>query len=240
MCYEYANSYFRIIFVFRSPMNVEVIPAINAETWEEVEKKVRQVEPYARWVHLDAADGTYTKNTLWHNAAELFQLQRQVLVEVHLMVRNPEKVIDAWIGAGARRIIVHVDTVTDFDLIKRRCDQAGVLLTLAISPGVSWLKLVPYMKQQIVSFQVLAVHPGLPGQDFIENPDSASTESSYDAIRHIREHCKWCDIEVDGGVKPGIAKKCREAGANLFAAASAIFGAPDIREAIEELEADVQ
>lgn len=220
---------------------VEIIPAVNAATWEEVREKVHKVEAYVRWVHLDVADGTYTPNTLWHNAAELFTLQAHVLIEVHLMVAEPERVIDAWIGAGAKRVIIHVDTINDFDYIKARCDQAKVLLMLAITPSISWTELVPFMKQNVVSYQVLAVHPGLAGQDVIDAgpEDRDYIESAYDAVRHIRDRLKWCDIEVDGGVKVGTAKKFKDAGANLLAAASSIFAAPDIRKAIEDLEADV-
>lgn len=222
-------------------MNTQIIPAINAETFEEVEKKVRQVEPYVRWVHLDVADGTFTPNTLWHNAADLFVLKTPALIEIHLMLESPEKVIDAWIGAGAKRIIVHVETIKDFAYLKKRCDEAKVFLMLSIAPSTSWIKLAPFMKENVVSFQVLAVHPGVAGQRFIEgNPwDADFVESSYDAIRHIRELCSFCDIEVDGGVKPGVAKKCREAGANLFAAASSIFGAADVEKAIEDLKHNI-
>lgn len=227
-------------------MNFEIIPAVNCETREEVEQKMRLVEPHVRWVHLDAADGTFTKNTLWHNAADLFVMKTSLNVEVHLMIENPEAVIDAWIGAGAKRIIVHVETIKDFDYLKKRCDEAKVFLMLSITPSTSWTRLVPYMKQNVVSFQVLSVHPGLAGQVFIgdsgqgiANSNAEFIESAYDAVKHIREHCSYCDIEVDGGIKLGVAKHARNAGANLFAAASAIFNAPDIKKAIEDLKYDV-
>ncbi|MBI2097014.1 MAG: hypothetical protein HYT40_02585 [Candidatus Sungbacteria bacterium] len=221
--------------------DAEIIPAVNAASWEVVKKNIRLVESHARWVHLDVADGTFTPNTLWHNPAELADFETPLLLEVHLMVRNPEAVIEKWIEAGARRIIVHIEALTDFDFIKKTCDTARVLLTLSITPETSWTNLVPYAKRNIISFQVLSVHPGLAGQQFIdgETGGDAYLESSYDKIKRLREHCPFCDIEVDGGVKVGIAKKCKEAGANLFAVASAVFGAPDINEAINELKRDV-
>lgn len=222
-------------------MNIEIIPAINSETWDDVREKIHRVEPYVRWVHLDVADGTFTPNTLWHNAGDLFVLKTNALIEVHLMVADPEKVIDAWIGAGAKRIIVHVETMKDFAYLKKRCDEHKVFLMLSITPETSWTKLIPFAKENIVSFQVLAVHPGLAGQQFIDGSawDHDFVESSYDAVRHLREHCSFCDIEVDGGVKPGIAKKCREAGANLFAAASAVYSHDNAKEAIGELKKDI-
>jgi len=222
-------------------MNVEIIPAINAADWKTVEERIKLVEPHVRWVHLDVADGTFTPNILWDNPVELAGLKTPLQLEVHLMVRNPELVIDDWITAGAKRIIVHIEAVRDFDEIKEKCDAAEVFLMLAITPETSWTILVPYLRRHVVSFQILAVHPGLTGQQFIDGGGSSMlyVESSYEKIRRLREQCSYCDIEVDGGIKVGIAKKCREAGANLFSAASAIFGTPDIPKAIEELKRDV-
>jgi len=223
-------------------MESEIIPAVNVETFDEVEKKIRLVEPYARWIHLDVADGSFTPNIIWHNPNDLKGFKTPLLIELHLMVRNPEWFIDDWIEAGAKRIIIHADAPHDFDAIKRKCDAAGVLLTLSITPESSWTILIPFLKRQIVSLQVLSVHPGLSGQTFIEGGGEGSSylESSYEKIKRLREQSTSCDIEVDGGVKIGIAKKCREAGATLFAIASAIYGAPDIAKAIEELKKDVQ
>lgn len=223
-------------------MNLEIIPSINAELFEDAEKKIRQVEPHVRWVHLDIADGTFTKHVTWHNPADLFILKTSALIEVHLMVENPERVVDAWIGAGAKRIIVHIETIKDFTYLKKRCDEHKVFLMLSVAPQTSWTKLIPFMKENVVSFQVLAVHPGPAGQKFIDgSPEDANyAESSYDKIKHIREHCSFCDIEIDGGVTPGIAKKCREVGANLIVAASAIFNAPSIQEGVDAIKGDLR
>jgi len=223
---------------------VEIIPAVNAIDWRTVEERIKLVEPHVRWVHLDVADGTFTANMLWNNPADLKNLKTTLKLEVHLMVKNPEAVIDDWIASGAKRIIVHVEAMRDFDEIKRKCDAAKVFLMLAITPETSWTILVPYMRRHAVSFQILAVHPGVSGQQFIDDSTGSLQapsyiESSYEKIRRIREQCSYCDIEVDGGVKIGIAKKCREAGANLFSAASAIYSQPDIAKAIEDLKKDV-
>lgn len=217
-------------YAVNSRSMVEIIPAINAETFDEVKERVRLVESHTRWVHLDVADGTFTPNVLWHNAGDLFTLDTSSLIEVHLMVAEPEKVIDAWIGAGARRIIVHVETVSNFDFIKRRCDEHKVLLTLAMAPGTSVEVLLPFMQKNVVSFQVLCVHPGMAGQEFLEE--------SLVSIRALRAASSWCDIEVDGGMKVGIARRCKEAGANLFVAASAVFSG-NVMENLALLRADV-
>lgn len=217
-------------------MHTEIIPAINSETFPNVAEKIKKVKGRTRWIHLDIADGTFTENILWHTPEDLKEYLAShdgdmPLIEVHLMIKNPEAAIVDWIEAGAKRIIVHVETITDFASIKRACDDAKVLLMLSVAPKTPVQAFDPYIGQNVVCFQILAVHPGLPGQLF--------QESSYDKIRYIREKCPYCDIEVDGGVKPRIARKCKEAGANLFAAASAVFNAPDIQEAITNLQHDI-
>ena len=129
----------------------------------------------------------------------------------------------------------------NYKLIKEKCDKAGVELMLAITPEVSWKWFLPYIEGGHRSFQVLCVHPGVAGQKFIEGTMGSNEylESSYDKIQHIREHCPDCDIEVDGGLRLGIAKKCREVGANLFAAATAVFSGKNIKKAIQDLKDDV-
>ncbi len=215
---------------------IEIIPAINSQTFDDVKARIERVQDYTRWIHLDVADGTFTKNILWHEPEELAQWTRSnpnhPLIEVHLMIKNPEMAVPKWIAAGAKRIIVHVETITDFIRLKKMCDDARVFLMLSIAPETPVSALDPYFDKSIVCFQVLAVNPGLPGQSFIE--------SSYDKLAYIRRKCPHCDLEIDGGVKVGIAKKCKDAGANLFVSASAIFDSEDINGAIEWLRSDVK
>ncbi len=220
----------------------EIIPAINSESFSDVVEKIQRVEGLTRWIHIDVADGTFTQNTLWHNPQELASWteensnhQSRPLIEVHLMIENPEDQIEKWIVAGAKRIIVHVETIKNtktVEKIKSLCDVAGVFLMLAIAPHTPASAFDSYIGQNIVCFQILAVRPGLPGQLFEESP--------YDKIRYIRKKCPYCDIEVDGGVNKKTIKKCHDAGANLFVAASAIFNAPDIKKVLADLQENIR
>jgi ribulose-phosphate 3-epimerase len=215
-------------------MHTEIIPAINSKTFADVAKKIDTIKNFTQWIHLDIADGTFTKNMLWHNPSDLAEYllkNPNILVEVHLMIQNPEAVVVDWIRAGAKRIIVHVETINDFLVLKRATDNAGAFLMLSLAPETPASALDPYF-EGITGFQVLAVHPGFPGQLFQEN--------TYDKIKYIRQKCPYCDLEVDGGVKPGIAQKCQEAGANHIAAASAIIDAQNPLRALDELKKDVQ
>lgn len=214
----------------------EIIPAINSENFQDIKEKIQRVQGLARWVHIDIADSTFTKNKLWNNPEELknhlADKKDAPMVEVHLMVENPETVAEKWIAAGARRIIVHIETIKNFALIKAMSDKARVFFMLAIAPQTDVTELDKYFDKNIVNYQVLAVHPGLPGQSFIE--------SSYEKLRYIRKHCPHCDMEIDGGVNADNIKKCYTAGANLFVSASAIFNESDAAENIAKLHANIK
>jgi ribulose-phosphate 3-epimerase len=207
--------------------NVEIIPAVNAETFKEVKDKIKLIEPYVKWAHLDIADGTFTKNTIWHNASDLANFETSLNIEAHLMVLNIERRLPEWLASGIKRIIFHIEATSDPDFVIKKLREANKEIGVSIAPDTPWMKLKPYFNK-IDLLQVLSVYPGLAGQEFLEE--------SIDKIRHLRENCPECIIEVDGGMKIGVAEKAIEAGADIIVAASAVFGKADVGKAIAELE----
>ena len=205
----------------------EVIPSINAATFAEVKELMARVEPHASWCHLDVTDGMFSKHLTWHDPAELPLLGTTLNVEVHLMIQEPEKVIDQWLIRPIKRVIVHLEASKDIDVIIDRCRKAGIELGLAVRPDTFWGKLIPWVKK-INFMQLLAVNPGPSGQQM--------SEEIMDKIAHLRESCPACIIEVDGGVNPETAKRARKAGANFLVSAGYIFSHSDIGSAIKELE----
>ena len=79
-----------------------IIPAINADTFEEVQKKIKLIEPYVSWAHLDIADGTFTRNTLWHNLVEFALIETELNIELHLMMDRVEEKIDHWLNPSVK------------------------------------------------------------------------------------------------------------------------------------------
>ena len=205
----------------------DIIPAINADNFEEIKEKIKMVEPYVQWLHLDVADGTFAKNTIWHNAGDLRGLDTPLLIEVHLMINDVERRVSDWFLPNIKRIIFHLEAAKDVDFVIAKCREAGKEVGLAINPETSWTRLFPYFGKANM-FQILGVRPGLAGQKI--------NEEVLHKIEEVRKNCPSCIIEADGGVNAENAKKITLAGANLLAAASAIFNADDIGQAIENLK----
>lgn len=221
---------------------VKIIPAINVPEWEEVTRRVKIIESFAKemgidTVHLDVTDGTFTKNSYWHNATDLLLLETPLKIEVHLMIGTSdypieERIAEWLLPERIFRAIVHVEAGHDIHLALTKCHQAGIQAGVAIAPGSSWTRLVPYLNE-IDLAHVLGVHPGLSGQ-------TMQKDHVFDALSHLRTRPpKGGLIEVDGGVSLENARELVQAGANILVVGSAIFDAKDPKEAIRALQSSI-
>lgn len=205
-----------------------LIPAINADSFEEVQNKIKLIEPYVSWVHLDIADGTFTKNTLWHNLVEFALIETELNIEIHLMIDRVEEKIDHWLNPSVKRIIFHIGGSRDPGFVIDRCHKNKTEAGIAISPDESVAKALAY-KNKADFFQILGVRPGLPGQKM--------EEITLERIKEVRKFCPSCIIEADGGMNLETIPKAISAGANRIIVASAIFDSgKNIKETIEELK----
>jgi ribulose-phosphate 3-epimerase len=216
-----------------------IIPAINVPEWEEVKRRIQIIESFAKdagvdTAHLDVTDGTFTKNSYWHNATDLLLLETPLKIEVHLMIGtsdNPieERIAEWLMPQKIMRAILHVETSNDMPFAIAKCYEAGVEVGVAVAPGTPWTQLVPFL-ESVEMAHVLGVHPGLSGQ-------TMQTDHVLDALSHLHMHPpKGGLIEVDGGVSLKNAGALARAGANILVAGSAIFDAKDPKEAIRCLQ----
>lgn len=207
---------------------VQIIPAINAETWEDVVRKIRIVEPYVDWLHIDVADGTFTPNSLWHDPSDLVTLATKCDIEIHFMANRPEERLERWLAARVKRMIVHHEVVRDLGFITGKCRDANIEVGLAADSHTSWMALAQFAGS-VDLLQVLAVHAGKGGQEFEHH--------NIEKIRDLRASAPKAIIEVDGGMTPPLAAECRTAGANIIVAGSYIFDHQDPSLAIREFAA---
>jgi len=207
-----------------------VIPVINCLDFECARERVRTAEKFfpfgGGWVHLDITDGKFTYNKTWGDSDEWRKLQTNLNLEVHLMVEEPELVLEKWLRVGAKRVIVHLETMKDEDFILELAKAFDAEVMLAITPETPVEALRVYF-EKFKAFQILAVNPGLSGQKFLPY--------MLDKVRFLRELYPGAKIEVDGGINLETGKKCADAGAHILASGAYIFGSKNPAEAYNTL-----
>jgi ribulose-phosphate 3-epimerase len=206
--------------------DIEVVPSINVSNFEEVKERIAKVERYVRWCHLDITDGIFSKHPTWNNPADVMFLDTTLKAEAHLMVTEPERVIEHWLIAPVKRIIIHLEAAKDLDFIIKKCREAGVEIGIAINPETSWEKLGRWCGK-VDLFLILTVKPGPSGQKM--------EGGSFEKIVRLRYACPSSKIEIDGGINPETAKLAIKAGVNLLVAGAYIFNHQDPAKALEEL-----
>jgi len=177
----------------------------------------------ADWIHVDVMDGQFVPNlTMGPFIVEACRRATKIPIDVHLMIEHPENLLEAFAKAGASHLIVHVETCQEIastlKLIKSLGCQAGVTL----NPSTPAAALEPALPLADLIL-VLTVHPGYSGQEFMGEVIPKITE-----IRHRLDTLgSSARLEVDGGISPQTISRVRDAGADAFVAASAIFKHPD-------------
>lgn len=230
-------------------LNMEVIPVINCSDALCVEKRLKIIEDIgSAWVHIDVADGKFAPSIFKDGEGRLRELfttlhQAQidprifsqdilkdvgVNLEVHLMAENPEEAVCDWLEVNPSRIIVHAETIKDFDFIESKCDGEGVDVGVSIICDSENNLLIPYISHGVRFFQVLAVDPGLSGQKF--------NALALEKVKFLRAADSEAIIEVDGGINPETARLVKNAGANILVSGSYIFDSASPSNAYGELK----
>lgn len=206
----------------------EIIPSINAPTFAEVQERIIKVEPFVSSCHLDVTDGIFSRHPAWRDPQDLPLLKTKLKCEAHLMIAEPERVIEQWLVEPIKRVIVHLEAAKDPDMIIKKCRDAGREVGFAINPETPWELLKPWFGKVDIVLP-LGVSPGASGQQ-------ANWDLILGKIASIRAACLVCIIEADGGVNKESASRARDAGADILVVGAAIFDAPDIAAAIDSLK----
>jgi len=148
----------------------------------------------------------------------------------HLMMTNPENYVEPMVEAGLDLVTVHIEAQPDPAGIASRVTGLGARFGLVVNPPTPFEAIEPFVELCSIVL-IMSVHPGFGGQEFI--PDVLDKVEA--AGRWVESHGLSTDIEIDGGITPQTVKAARDAGANVFVAGSAIFGAADPVAAVAEL-----
>jgi ribulose-phosphate 3-epimerase len=207
-------------------MTRRIAPSILAADFGRLREQVREVlDAGATVIHVDIMDGHFVPPiTMGPNAvAALRDLGAHL--DVHLMIEQPERQIAEFVKAGANTITIHAEATPHLDYALEHIREAGCRPSLAVCPSTP---LSVYGEVEVDQALCMTVNPGWGGQAFIPR--------SLDRIRRLRALIgDEPDIEVDGGIDASTAGPCAEAGATVFVAGTAVFGARDPGAAYAEL-----
>lgn len=213
---------------------IQIIPAIIAKDFQELKNKIKRIEPFVEWAQLDVMDGKFVENITWpyaepgkNNLLDLRELKTDLKLEAHLMIENPEEVVDDWIKSGVKRIIIHHESTEKHKEIIERIKDAGLEVGLAINPETS-VEVIDEFIKDVNLILIMTVNPGRGGQKFLEE--------TLGKIRALRDKYKNVRIGVDGGINLETALSVVQAGANILSVGNAIFKSEDIKKTIEELK----
>jgi len=185
----------------------------------------------AHCVHVDVMDGHFVPNiTIGPLVVEAVRRSTSLPLDVHLMIEAPEKYIDDFVSAGASTVGVHVEACPHLHRTLAQIREAGARASVTLNPSTP-PEAIRMVLPDIDQVLAMTVNPGFGGQKFIETmlPKIATLR------RWIDEDDLDIDLQVDGGIGPETIGRARSAGADLFVAGSAVFGAPDPAEAIQAL-----
>lgn len=207
-----------------SPPVVKLAPSILAADFARLGEQVREAEQAgADRIHVDVMDGHFVPNiSMGPVVVQALRPITKLPLEVHLMIEQPIRFLDAFAEAGADSMLVHVENAANLHRtvqhIKTLGKKAGVVLNPATSP-IAVAEILPDVDLVLV----MTVNPGFGGQQFIAN-----TLGKIRMLRQMIEETKGdIELEVDGGIDANTTTRVVEAGARVLVAGSAIFGSPD-------------
>ena len=200
--------------------NYVLSPSILAADFKVLGQEMKKTEENgAAYIHFDVMDGMFVPSISFgmpvlasiHDATEQF-------MDVHLMVQEPIRYVEAFQKAGADYVTVHLEACEDVKTTLDKIHACGMKAGLAVNPETDVKELVPNM-EDVEMILIMSVQPGFGGQKFIPE--------SLDKIREVRamlnEKNLETDIQVDGGIYVENVREVLDAGANVIVAGSAVF-----------------
>jgi ribulose-phosphate 3-epimerase len=212
-------------------VSVQLAPSLLAADFARLADEAAAVSDVADWLHVDVMDGHFVPNlTIGLPVVEALHKHASLPLDCHLMIEDPDRWAPGYAEAGARNVTIHVEASGAPVRTLREIKAAGARAGLALNPGTA---IEPYagLLPEVDMLLLMTVEPGFGGQHFLD--------LVLPKIRRTRELIGGRDgsvwLQVDGGVTAETIGRCAEAGADMFVAGTAVFGATDPAAAVAEL-----
>ena len=219
-----------------------IIPAIIPDSYDSLERRLRDLRGVSHRIQVDVLDGTYTPSVSWPYAGAVrddfeaslrtdagLPFWQDFSFEVDLMVMRPEEKIASWSLSGVACLIIHVESTTELSRIITVCHERRIEVALALKPGTAIERIAPYV--ETISF-VQCMGSRRIGYNGVE-----LEEDAVEMVRMLNTRWPKLVVGIDIGVNDTTLERLVAAGARRFAAGSAIFSTPDPASAFRALEA---
>ena len=182
------------------------------------------------FIHFDVMDGIFVpRKTFDEKLVNFVKENTSLMLDVHLMVKNPEEVVDKYINLGVDILTFHYEATKDAEALLKKIKAKNILAGIAISPKTPAYKIRDLVRSGLADVVVvMGVEPGAAGQSFI--PGSA------EKVAEIHEYNRNVYIEIDGGVNVKNASLLRKMGASILVSSSAIYNAKNMKKAVSQIK----
>jgi len=208
---------------------IKIAPSILSADFANLERDVKAVEAAgADYIHFDVMDGVFVPNISF-GLPVLSSLRKvtDLVLDVHLMIDQPERFVEEFVRAGADIVTFHVEATNHVHRVLQQIKGAGAKAGVVLNPHTP-LSTIEHVLEDVDMVLLMTVNPGFGGQSFIPG-----VLTKLKALADMKEERGLdFEIEIDGGVNLETAKSCIDNGANVLVAGSAVYNAPDYAEAI--------